>query len=44
MHHEGVPQGFFNGGLRPVSEEPWTVVGDYDTNRVIFVAFNVNWK
>ncbi len=33
-----------NGGLRPVSGEPWTVVGDYGTNRIIFAGFNVSWK
>ncbi len=33
-----------NGGSRPESGEPWTVVGDYRTNRIIFVGFNVNWK
>jgi long-chain fatty acid transport protein len=33
-----------NGGVRPVSGAPWTVVGEYETNRVIFVGFNVNWK
>ena len=33
-----------NGGFRPESNEPWTVVGDYGTNRIVFAAFNVGWK
>ena len=33
-----------NGGTRPESDLPWTVVGDYGTNRIIFLAFNVNTK
>ncbi len=33
-----------NGGFRPESDAPWTVVGDYGTNRIIFAAFNVGWK
>ena len=32
-----------NGGVRPESDAPWTVVGDYGTNRIIFAGINVNW-
>jgi long-chain fatty acid transport protein len=33
-----------NGGVRPINGDPWAVEGDFDTNRAIFAAFNVNWK
>ncbi len=33
-----------NGGTRPISGEPWQVVGEYGTNEALFVAFNVGWK
>jgi long-subunit fatty acid transport protein len=33
-----------NGGVRPVSGDAWAVEGDFDKNRAIFAAFNVNWK
>ena len=33
-----------NGGTRPISGVPWNVVGEYDTNRAAFVAFNLGWK
>jgi long-chain fatty acid transport protein len=33
-----------NGGVRPVTGDSWAVEGDFDTNRAVFVAFNVNWK
>ncbi len=33
-----------NGGTRPGSNQPWTVVGDYGTNRIVFASINFNWK
>jgi long-chain fatty acid transport protein len=36
--------GIDNGGIRPVSGTPWTVQGEYDTNRILFVGFNLNWR
>ena len=33
-----------NGGARPISGTPWTVAGEYDTNRIIFAGLNFNWK
>jgi long-chain fatty acid transport protein len=32
-----------NGGARPVTGTPWTVKGDYDTNRLIFLGINYGW-
>jgi long-chain fatty acid transport protein len=32
-----------NGGNRPVTGTPWTVKGDYDTNRIIFLGLNYGW-
>ncbi len=31
-----------NGGARPTGEE-WTVDGDYDSNRLIFLGLNYSW-
>ena len=33
-----------NGGNRPVSGIPWQVVGEFDTNRIIFLGLNFLWK
>ena len=32
-----------NGGTRPVSEAPWTVTGDYSSNRILFLGLNYGW-
>ena len=32
-----------NGGSRPVSGAPWTVTGDYSSNRIIFLGLNYGW-
>ena len=32
-----------NGGNRPGSAEPWTVDGDYSSNRLILLGFNYGW-
>jgi len=32
-----------NGGNRPVSDLPWTVKGDYSTNRMILLGINYTW-
>jgi len=32
-----------NGGTRPVSNLPWTVKGEYTTNRILFVGLNYGW-
>jgi hypothetical protein len=33
-----------NGGVRPgVINQPWTVNGKYDTNRILFLGFNYGW-
>jgi long-chain fatty acid transport protein len=32
-----------NGGTRPISGAPWTVKGDYSTNRILFLGFNYGW-
>ena len=35
--------GINNGGNRPVSDLPWTVQGDYSTNRIWFLGLNYGW-
>ncbi len=32
-----------NGGNRPLTALPWTVKGDFSTNRIIFAGFNYGW-
>jgi long-chain fatty acid transport protein len=32
-----------NGGTRPVTGAPWTLTGDYSSNRLIFLAFSYGW-
>lgn len=32
-----------NGGSRPVSGAPWTLTGDYSTNRLVFLAMSYGW-
>jgi len=32
-----------NGGSRPLSGAPWTVTGDYSSNRILFLGLNYGW-
>ena len=32
-----------NGGARPDSGVPWTLTGDYRTNRIVFLGLSYGW-
>jgi long-chain fatty acid transport protein len=36
--------GIDNGGTRPITGQEWQVVGDYGTNRMVFLGFSAGWR